>query len=124
MAEPIKINTGKYKKDGKVDIDGNVWSIKLPGAGTELKLSQAQRRLKALDKKIESGTATEADLDKYDVLEKVMYDSFKDMLNDGTDGNEAVHKWIHETPTAIISQVFEDIKEQANGREESPRSTE
>ena len=123
MEEPIKISTGKYTREGKVDIDGNVWSIVLPGAGTELRLSQAQRRIKLLDAKIEKGDATEGDLDRYDELEALMYESFKKMLSDGTPENKSVNDWIENTPTAIIVQVFDDIKEAANGNKEASQSS-
>jgi hypothetical protein len=73
MAEPVKISTAKYANKGKVDIDGNIWDVVLPGAGTELRFSQASRacklygaRLELYDKKIEAGTATEEDLNKYE----------------------------------------------------------
>ncbi len=123
MAEAIKISTGKYTKEGKVDIDGNIWTIKLPGAGTEMKLSQAQRRLKLLDKKIEADTADEDDLDKYDKFEKVIFDTFKDMFKDGTKDNEKVKEWVEDTPIAIIVQVFEDVKKAADGRETETSTT-
>jgi hypothetical protein len=123
MAEAIKI--ANRKRDIKVDIDGNIWSINLPGAGTELMLSQAQRRIKQLDRKVESGNATDEDLDEYDRLELTFYNLFRNMLSDGTEENASVHKWIDETPMAVIAQVFEEIKEQANGRrDEPPTSTE
>jgi ASC-1-like (ASCH) protein len=121
--EPIKINTGKYNKQGKVDVDGKIWSIKLPGAGTEMRLSQAQRRLTMLDQKVENKTATEEDLDKYDSYELVVYETFKSMFKDNTKNNSEVSKWVEETPLAIMVQVFEDLKEQANGRKDSPTTT-
>lgn len=123
MAEAIKISTGKYTKEGKVDIDGNIWTIKLPGAGTEMKLSQAQRRLKLLYKKIEADTADEDDLDKYDKFEKVIFDTFKDMFKDGTKDNDKVKEWVEDTPIAIIVQVFEDVKKAADGRETETSTT-
>lgn len=121
--QAIKISTGKYTKEGKVDIDGNIWTIKLPGAGTEMKLSQAQRRLKLLDKKIEADTADEDDLDKYDKFEKVIFDTFKDMFRDGTPENAKVKEWVEDTPIAIIAQIFEDVKEAADGRETETSTT-
>jgi|VirMetMinimDraft_7_1064189.scaffolds.fasta_scaffold06105_4 ASC-1-like (ASCH) protein len=121
--EPIKINTGKYNKQGKVDVDGKIWTVKLPGAGTEMRLSQAQRRLTMLDQKVENKTATEEDLDKYDSYELVVYETFKSMFKDNTKNNSEVSKWVEETPLAIMVQVFEDLKEQANGRKDSPTTT-
>ena len=118
--EPIKINTGKYNKQGKVDVDGKIWTVKLPGAGTEMRLSQAQRRLTMLDQKVENKTATEEDLDSYEL---VVYETFKSMFKDNTKNNSEVSKWVEETPLAIMVQVFEDLKEQANGRKDSPTTT-
>lgn len=116
MAEPIKISTGKYNKDGKVDIDGKIWTVKLPGASTELRLNQAQRRLTLLDKKVQAGTATEEDLDKYDEYEQVIYSTFTNIFQDGTKDNTEVKAWIADTPMAIIALALEDIKSQANGQ--------
>lgn len=117
--EPIKISTAKYNKEGKVDIDGHLWTVKLPGASTELRLNQAQRRLKVLQKKVDSGDADDADLDRYDDFEKTIYDAFRNMLRDETSDNAEVNKWIDETPLAIIMMAFEDIKAQANGDTQS-----
>lgn len=119
MAEPISISTNKYKKQGKVEIDGNVWEVKLPGAGTELRLSQAQRRIKLLEKKVENGTATEEDLDKYDKYEELVYDTFKTMFRDNTKDNSQVNKWIEETPLMFIMMAFEEIKKSAQGEDSS-----
>lgn len=110
MAEAIKISTGKYKKSGKVNIDGMVWDVVLPGAATEMRLMQAQRRLTLLDQKVEDGIADENDLDKYDEYEKVIVDTFRGMFKDSTKDNSEVNKWIDETPMAFIAQAFEDIK--------------
>lgn len=136
MAEPIKINTSKYNKQGKVEIDGHIWTVSLPGAGTELRLSQAFRssklygtRMGFLDKKIENGTITEEELDKYETYskeyelsERTIFDFFQGMFKDETPDNSEVKKWIEETPTAIIQLAFEDIKKSAN--ETKPASTE
>lgn len=123
MAEPVKISTNKYTKQGKVDIDGKIWSVKLPGAGTELKMSQAQRRLTVLQNKVDAGNATEEDLDRYDAYEKTIYDVFFNMFIDDTKDNSEVKAWINETPMAIIMMAFEDIKESANGKIDEPKAT-
>lgn len=123
MAEPVKISTNKYTKQGKVDIDGKIWSVKLPGAGTELKMSQAQRRLSVLERKVEAGEATEEDLDRYDAYEKTIYDVFFNMFKDDTKDNSEVKAWINETPMAIIMMAFEDIKNQANGDDDGKETT-
>lgn len=117
--EPIKISTSKYKKEGQVDIDGHIWTVKLPGAGTELRINQAQRRLTVLQKKVDSGDATDEDLDRYDAYEKTIYDAFRVMLKDTTEDNSEVNKWIDETPMVIIMMAFEELKAQANGNTES-----
>jgi len=131
MAEPLKISTSKYTKQGQVDVDGNIWNVVLPGAGTELRFSQASRacklyqaRIELLDKKIDAGTITELELDnyelysqKYEESEAIIYNVFKKTFSDGTKDNASVTKWIDETPTAIIMLAFEDVKGQANGEE-------
>lgn len=129
MTEVLKINTSKYTKSGKVDIDGNIWTVNLPGAGTELRFSQASRaaklygsRIALLDRKIDSETITEAELDnyeeyskKYEENEGILYAVFQQTFDDGTPDNKTVKKWIDETPTAIIMMSFEDVKNKAEG---------
>jgi hypothetical protein len=128
MAEPIKISTSKYTKQGKVDIDGNIWDVVLPGAGTELRFSQASRackssaaRIELLDKKIDNGSITDKELDQYDEYvnkyednERVIYGIFQNTFRDGTKDNSDVKKWVNDTPTAIIMLAFEDVKHQSN----------
>jgi hypothetical protein len=130
MTEPLKISTSKYTKTGKVDIDGNIWNITVPGAGTELRFSQASRacklyqaRLELLDKKIAEKTITNEELDsyedyakKYEENEKIIFDIFSAVFTDDGD-NSSVHKWIDETPTAIIMRAFEDARGQSDGQE-------
>lgn len=132
MAEPIKISTNKYTKQGKVDIDGNIWDAVLPGAGTELRFSQASRackmqeaRLALLDKKINDGTITAAELDQYEEYAKkfeeneaIIYDIFTKTFRDSTPDNSDVKKWIDETPTSIIMLAFEDVKSQGEDKNE------
>ena len=114
MSDQIRrVDTSKYTRSGKVDIDGHVWTVRLPGAGKELQMSKAQRRLKFLDKKLEAGTENEADLDKYDQLEDYMMNVFNDIFIDGTEDNSEVNKWVNDTPMIIITQAFEDIKSAA-----------
>lgn len=128
MAEPLKINTGKYIKNGKVEIDGHVWSVKMPGAGTELRYSQAERasklygaRLELLNKKIDAGTITESELDsyeeyskKYEENERVIYDVFKSVFQDNTKDNSEVSKWLDETSLSLIILAFEEISQSAD----------
>jgi len=131
MAEPIKISTKKFEPDGKVDIDGNIWTIKPPGAGTELRLSQAFRgsklyasRMNIVEKKIESETATSEDLDKYEEYidkfekhEKVIFDISTSILRDETDSNKQVKEWVENTPTITIEKVFDEIERQSLQRQ-------
>lgn len=125
MAEPTKIRT--HNKKGKVDIDGHIWSVHLPGAGTELRFSQASRacklymaRIDIIDKKIESGTATEEDLDKYEEYsrkyeenEKLVLDIFTNTFRDDTKDNTDVRKWVEDTPSVFIMRAFEDVRDQS-----------
>lgn len=113
MSEIKTIDTTKYVKEGKVQIDGMLWSVVLPGAGKELEMSKAQRRIKLLDKKISNDDYTETDLDQYDKLEDYVYGFFKSIFKDSTKDNSEVEKWLDETPMAIIIKSFEDIKEQS-----------
>lgn len=138
MREAIKISTSKYNQQGKVNIDGNIWNVKLPGAGTEMRFSQASRicksseaRLAILDKKIEQGTITEPELDRYDEYaekysenEKIIYDVFLKVFTDGTKDNSEVRKWMEDTPTAVIMLAFEDVKESANSEVTNEQTTE
>lgn len=109
----INIDTSKYLGETRVIVDGQDWRIYLPGAGTELRLSQAQRRIKLLDKKMADDTAVEADYDLYDKLENQSIAIFTDMFKDGSEDNAAVKAWVEATPLAVIMASFEDIKEQA-----------
>lgn len=113
MSDIKKIDTSTYTTEGKVDIDGNIWGIKLPGAGTELRMSKIQRRSALLTQKAEKGTATEEDLDKLDALEDEFYNFFIGIFDDGKGGDD-VRAWAEKTPLAVIYQAFEDIKKQAN----------
>lgn len=114
MADEIRrVDTSKYVKEGKVEVDGNLWTVRLPGANTEMKLSRYQRRSKLLQKKVDNGTATEEDLDKYDMMEDFYFEFFKNIFSDGTEDNKSVHDWVDNTPISIIMQAFEDIKKQA-----------
>ena len=113
----ITVDTKKYIGVKRIVIDGNDWEVKLPGAGKELAMNQIKRRTDFLDKKISSGDYTEEDLDNYDKYEKQMYDMFEDMFSDGKD-NSSVREWVENTPFALIMQVFEDIKEQSQSKNE------
>ena len=114
MSDIKKLDTSKYVTDGKVEVDGKIWDVVLPGAGTELKMTKLRRRNDFLTKKVEKGDATEADLDRLDAIEDEFFDFFKGIFKDSTKDNSEVNDWIERTPTAIIMQAIEDIREQAN----------
>ena len=132
MSGPIKISTGKWNREGKVEVDGNLWTAKLPGSKSELKISQSFRRSKLyatrielIHKKIENGTATEIDLDNYeeycnrfDESEREIMSHFTKMFSDGTKDNSQVKKWVDDTPSAIIELAFESVKSQTSGEED------
>lgn len=117
MSEPVKIDTGKYTKEGKVDIDGNIWTVVLPGAAKELQFSKNQRRMEFLSKKVEKGDVTEEDLDKLDALEDFALSFFKGIFKDDTEDNSKVGEWVDATPIAIIAAAFNDIKKAAEARD-------
>lgn len=110
----LKLDTSKTKKRGFVEVDGMVWEIVLPGSGAELELSRAQRRLKLLDRKIDDGSATEADYDKYDELESYIVTFMKSMFKDKTKDNSEVNKWVDETSVYDMYVYFKGIQDQAN----------
>lgn len=124
MAAPIRVQTSKYTTTGEVDIDGKVWKVKLAGAGTTFRVSQIERESKAaaariinLEKRIESGNATDEEIDRYEELGQKVADLkeetktiFMGLFNDGTPDNAEVSKWLDETPESIQFLVFEDIK--------------
>lgn len=108
----LDINTAKYNKTRRVKIDGIEMEFKAPGAGSELAFSQRNRRLEHLQKKLDNGTATDADIDKMDALESSVMDFFNKIIV-GVDGNDkAVRAWLDSTPIALIEQVFKDIQNQ------------
>lgn len=119
MSEPIKISTGSYKKEGAVEVDGNLWTAKMPGAATQLRYNQSQRRLQFLDKKLQDGTITSEELDQYDEHERSLYDIFLGIFRDGTEDNHAVKEWLDNTPLEILVLAMEDLKDQANGTQET-----
>lgn len=112
----LEIKTDKYIKVKKILVDGNEWTMKVPGAGDELAMSQATRRIKQLDAKIEAKTATDADYDKYDQLENDILERFTNMFQDGTPENNQVKAWLSATPMVVVQMAIEDIKKQADAK--------
>lgn len=124
MAAPIRASSNKYVKEGQVDIDGQIWNVKLPGSRTEMRMAQLQREAKAneariasLEKLIDKGEATDDQIDRYEELcEKSQALTaegqavFLQVFSDGTKDNDSVRKWVDETPTVIQHMVFDDVK--------------
>lgn len=106
------IKTSEYYKPRKVLIDDIEMTVTPLGAGDELVMNQAVRRIKLLDQKIANGTATDQDLDLYDNLETKMYAVFGRLFSDGTKDNGKVADWLTKTPVAVIQLVAEEIKKQ------------
>lgn len=108
----IQIKTSELNKVYKIEVDGEAWEMRSPGAGDELRLGQVQRRVAQIDKKIKDGTATDADYDLYDQLERTMYEMFENMFKDSTENNANVKEWVKNTPMAIITAAITSIKDQ------------
>jgi hypothetical protein len=139
MTEALKISTSKYIKQGKVDVDGNIWDVIIPGAGTELRFSQASRlcrlyaaRISNLEKVFDavdaddSKSMSEEDLSRYEEYienyrqnEQIIYEILQNTFKDGTDGNKTVKQWINDTPMVVITKAFEDLKAQTSKANES-----
>lgn len=117
MSEIKIIDTSKYTRSGKVQVDGMTWDVVLPGAGKELEYSKMMRRANFLQKKVDNGTAEEADLDRLDELELKSIDYFASIFKDATKDNSEVKQWINDTPMGIIIQSLEDVKSQVNDAE-------
>lgn len=114
-----EINTSKFIKVKKVLIDGKEWEIRPSGAGEELALSQAQRRLTFIENRIKKGVATSEELEQADALEVKMMTIFKGLFKDGTDDNSEVRAWIDSTPLSMIYAVLEEIKKQSEANDEA-----
>lgn len=114
MNDIVKIDTKRYAKiDPKVDIDGNIWSIHMPGAGKSMEYTKLQRLAKVLYRKVESNTHTEDDAKRLDEIEDWTIEFFLGVFRDDTPDNADVRKWLEETPAPFIMQAFEDVQEQA-----------
>lgn len=117
-----EIKTSNYITSKKVLVDGQEWTITAPGAGDELALSQADRRSKMLQKKIEAGTAGEDDYDLYDKLEERMFKLFTKIFRDSTPDNSQVKAWLETTPMAVIYAIMEDVRRQAEEKEKNEQT--
>lgn len=117
--QPKIIDTSKYTRSGKVNVDGKEWEVTLPGAGVELKFSKMQRRINFLTKKVNAGTADESDLDKLDSFEDATLEFFIGVFKDSTEDNSEVKEWVENTPMSIISQAFQDIQKAAESLDEA-----
>lgn len=128
MAETLKLSSDKQRRSGKVEIDGHIWSVSMPGANSELRFSQLARdakrlnsRMAMLDKKIEDGSITSDELDQYDATSKeaVLVESeilgfYSTFFKDNTADNSEVKKWVSDTPLNAIIKVFEEITQKNN----------
>lgn len=119
-----EINTKKYLNDLTVDIDGMVVRVTLPGAGTELALSQSQRRLSMLSKKFDSGEADMEDIEAMEKYEKGYLEYFAGIFRDDTEDNSKVSAWVNSTPAAVIMAMLEDIKGQSKKKQEAKEAKE
>jgi len=120
----IDIGADKYRAEKVVLFNGKNWRIRLPGARDELALSQIDRRMKHLEKRIESGTASDADLDKLDELEKKMYTVYLGFFQDETEDNSQVKAWLDDTPFGMVKVILEDITKQAEAKLDATDATE
>lgn len=113
MADPIKISTSKYATTGKVDIDGKIWDVKLPGAGTELRLSQAFRacklygsRMQVIDRKIEKYAQAQIDFDD----KKITEEQFDELAPTDSDLDRYEEYTIkYEDSERLISSFFNQV---------------
>lgn len=114
MSEQYKtvIDTSSFRQSGLVDVDGKIWTVVLPSAKAELQISRSQRRQKLLDRKIEDGTATEADFNEYDNLEEFGYTTLKNVFRDSTPDNAEVENWFGTNSLSVIIAAIESIKDQ------------
>lgn len=132
MAEPIKISTSKYAKQGKVDIDGHIWDVKLPGAGTELRLSQAFRssklnsaRIQSFDDRLDKLDQARIDFEQKKITKEeleqfVISDSDLDRYEEYNDKQREAEKIIYAFFTDIFQDSTEDNSEVKAWVEETP----
>lgn len=106
----LKISTTKKENLG-VEIDGNVWTIKPLSGKLGVQLSRAARRMPLLGEKVQNGTATEEDLDRYDEYEDLIINSLPKLLSDGTEDNKSVIEWNDSLPIEVISEVLAKVME-------------
>jgi hypothetical protein len=132
MAEVARIPSNNDTKQRTITVEGKVWSVVLPGAGTEMRFSQASRacklagaRIALLDKKIDNGTITEEELDKYEEYsknyeenEKLLIGIFMNVFKDGSKNNSHVADWMDRTPSSEMMEKFTEISSK-NKAEES-----
>lgn len=106
----LSINTKDYVKGKKVQIDGMDWEYFAPGAGMTLDLSKASRKSEELQKKVNDGTATEADRIEQEKLVELVFEFYNSALKDGTKDNKQVKKWLRDTPMEVVSLVLQEIQ--------------
>lgn len=118
----IEINTENYVKPKNILIDGKSWTMTAPGAGDEMALSQATRRIQQIENKIKSSTATDSDYDLYDAMEAKIYNLFQKIFRDTTEDNSEVKSWLENTPMSVVEAVIKEVKRQSeeDGKPEIP----
>jgi hypothetical protein len=109
----FEIQTKSYVQEKTILIDGKTWTMKPLGAGDELAMSQMQRRASSIQKKVDTGEATDEDLDKLEVYETRVMQVFEGIFKDGSEDNSEVREWITNTPFSVIQAVIEEITKQS-----------
>jgi hypothetical protein len=115
----LEIRTGELKTRKKVLIDGQEYIVRKLGAGEELSLSQAMRRLEKLSKIEEAGTITEEESDEALRLAESTFNILAGTFNDGGDGSKS-KALINQLSEAELKEVYDTIfKEDIDGTEVS-----
>lgn len=111
-----EIKTDKFKKERKVLIDGIEATVQQVGAGTQLTLSQTERRLELINRKLKAGYSDleqmERDISQAEKLEDKMFDFFNQVIRDGSEDNATIKAWIDHTPLEVIQATFEEMQKQ------------
>lgn len=111
----VRANSSNIRKSTKVEIDGKVWTLKLPSAAQELEITRVQRNIATLQKKLDSDNYTEEDVERLNNYDQFIFDRFKAMFRDSTEDNTEVEAWFDNEPLYVIIATIEDIKRQALG---------
>lgn len=110
----LEINTNTLKSRKKVLIDGQQYIVRKLGAGEELSLSQAMRKLEKLGNKEKSGDLTEAEQDQAIKLAQSTLDTLISTFDDGGDGSKAkalISGLSAEELKEVYDKIFEEQSE-------------